>query len=115
MVLSRNLDVGSVFAAKFCPDSTMQLAVGGSQGEYRIWDMSTNAGVRATFGDASVQASSVVEKPLVGVQNDDDEGDDDDDDNNEEAVLREMHADIKSDDDDEDDDDDDEEMASDDE
>ncbi|KAI8321625.1 periodic tryptophan protein-like protein [Martensiomyces pterosporus] len=91
MVISRNLDVGSVFAAKFCPDAAMLLAVAGSQGESRIWDMSTNSGVRDVFGDAAVRASAVKEKPLVGVQHDDE---DDDEDDNEQAVITEMHGDI---------------------
>ncbi|KAJ2084458.1 rRNA-processing protein, partial [Coemansia sp. S100] len=113
MVISRNLDVGSVFAARFCPDEPMLMAVGGSNGESRIWDMSTNADVRSTFGDATVRAVPVVEKPLVGLQKDEDADDDEDD--NPDAVIAEMHGDVmqpleakpSDDDDDEEDDDDD--------
>ncbi|KAJ1965065.1 rRNA-processing protein [Dipsacomyces acuminosporus] len=114
MVISRNLDVGSVFAAKFCPDASMLLAVAGSQSESRIWDMSTNADVRNIFGDEAIRASAVKEKPLVGVQEDENEEDDEDD--NEEAVIREMHGDVvqsegamegEDDEDDEDEDEDD--------
>ncbi|KAJ2161950.1 rRNA-processing protein [Coemansia sp. RSA 552] len=76
MVLSRNLDVGSVFAAKFCPDEPMLLAIGGSSGESKIWDLSTNAHMRSTYGDAQTQAAVVREKPVMGVQRDDDDNDD---------------------------------------
>ncbi|KAJ2251321.1 rRNA-processing protein [Coemansia sp. RSA 455] len=117
MVISRNLDVGSVFAARFCPDEPMLMAVGGSNGESRIWDMSTNADVRSTFGDATVRAVPVVEKPLVGLQKDEDADDDEDD--NPDAVIAEMHGDVmqpleakpSDEDDDEDDDEDEEEDA----
>ncbi|KAJ2765651.1 rRNA-processing protein, partial [Coemansia nantahalensis] len=64
LVLSRNPDVGSVFAARFCPDEPMLLAVGGSNGESRVWDMSTNASIRSIFGDDSVKANPVREKPM---------------------------------------------------
>ncbi|KAJ2004380.1 rRNA-processing protein [Coemansia thaxteri] len=89
MVISRNLDVGSVFAARFCPDESMLVAVAGSKGESRIWDMSSNADVRATFGDASARsAGPVAEKPLVGLQHDDDDEQEEQD-----AVIAEMHGD----------------------
>ncbi|KAJ2818511.1 rRNA-processing protein, partial [Coemansia furcata] len=115
MVISRNLDVGSVFAARFCPDEPMLMAVGGSNGESRIWDMSTNADVRATFGDATARTVPVAEKPLVGLQKDDDVDDDEDD--NQDAVIAEMHGEVmqpmeakpSDDDEDEDEDEDDEE------
>ncbi|KAJ2744348.1 rRNA-processing protein [Coemansia sp. BCRC 34301] len=109
MVISRNLDVGSVFAARFCPDEPMLMGVAGSKGESKIWDMSTNADVRSTFGDATVRSMPVAEKPLVGLQPDDDADDDEDD--NQDAVIAEMHGDVmqpleaKSSDDDDDDDD----------
>lgn len=88
MVISRNLDVGSVFAAQFCPDEPMLMAVGGSNGESRIWDMSTNADVRKTFGDAQVRATVVKEKPLVGLQQGEDEDEDEEEDA--EAVIAEI-------------------------
>ncbi|KAJ2617073.1 rRNA-processing protein [Coemansia sp. RSA 1365] len=89
MVVSRNPDVGGVFATKFCPDEPMLLAIGGSSGETRIWDMSTNPHIRSTFGDATVQANPVQEKPLLGLQgSENNDGDDDDD--NAEAVIAEL-------------------------
>ncbi|KAJ2764415.1 rRNA-processing protein [Coemansia nantahalensis] len=89
LVLSRNPDVGSVFAARFCPDEPMLLAVGGSNGESRVWDMSTNASIRSIFGDDSVKANPVREKPMVRVSNSDGEDDDDD---VPEAVIAELRG-----------------------
>ncbi|KAI7824490.1 WD40-repeat-containing domain protein [Kickxella alabastrina] len=115
MVISRNLDVGNVFAASFCPDETMLMAVAGSKGETRIWDISTNAAVRSIFGDASIRTLPVVEKPLVSIV---DEADGDEDDTRE-AIIAEMHGDVMEpveavSEDDEDDDDEDDEEAEDD-
>ncbi|KAI9473342.1 rRNA-processing protein [Coemansia sp. RSA 1821] len=90
MVLSRNPDVGSVFAAQFCPDEPMLLAVAGSNGESRVWDLATNAQVRSTFGDAAFAAKPVQEKPLVGIQHDEDE--DEDAENSHEAVIAELRG-----------------------
>ncbi|KAJ1822842.1 rRNA-processing protein [Coemansia sp. RSA 2598] len=111
MVISRNLDVGNVFAARFCPDEPMLVAVGGSNGESRIWDLSTNAQVRAAFGSADIRAAPVKEKPLVRIADDDDEDADEDD--TREAVIAEMYGEdvagavgeVSQDDDDDDEDD----------
>ncbi|KAJ2713487.1 rRNA-processing protein [Coemansia spiralis] len=89
LVVSRNPDVGSVFATRFCPDEPMLLAIGGSNGESRVWDMSTNPGVRSIFGDAAVKANPVREKPMVRVSNSDGEDDDDD---IPEAVIAELRG-----------------------
>ncbi|KAJ2779870.1 rRNA-processing protein [Coemansia javaensis] len=111
LVVSRNPDVGSVFAARFCPDEPMLVALAGSNGESRIWDMSTNASVRAVFGDAAVRANPVREKPMVRVQGRNDGEDDDDD--VPEAVIAELRGGAadpgrsSSEDEDEDEDDDD--------
>ncbi|TQS31723.1 hypothetical protein Golomagni_07986, partial [Golovinomyces magnicellulatus] len=45
MVVTRNLDVGKVFAATFAPDPEVafRLAVAGSSGSMNVWDTSTNA------------------------------------------------------------------------
>ncbi|KAJ2720272.1 rRNA-processing protein [Coemansia sp. Benny D115] len=83
MVLSRNLDVGNVFAARFCPDEPMLAAVAGSNGEARIWDLSTNATMRSVFGNAEVKSQIVEEKPLVGISREDD----DDDENSEDERI----------------------------
>ncbi|RIA96897.1 WD40-repeat-containing domain protein [Glomus cerebriforme] len=59
MVTSRDLGVGKVFTAQFCPDSPFQLAVAGSEGKVFIWDLSSNAGIRNSFkGRSNVPFSS---------------------------------------------------------
>ena len=51
MVVSRNLDVGRVFATQFAPDPEVAftLSVAGSKGRIQLWDTSTNAAVRNVF------------------------------------------------------------------
>ncbi|KAJ2701781.1 rRNA-processing protein [Coemansia sp. IMI 203386] len=90
MVISRNPDVGSVFAVRFCPDEPMLVAVGGSSGESRIWDLASNAQIRAVFGGADTQAAVVKEKPMVGIAADDDADADEDD--THEAIIAEMYG-----------------------
>lgn len=95
MVVSRNLDVGKVFATTFAPDPEVafRLAVAGSHGSMHVWDTSTNAAVRQVFGQRIPAQSSkdAGEDRLVGVDEDetssdseegeeDDEKDSDDDD-----------------------------------
>lgn len=95
MVVSRNLDVGKVFATTFAPDPEVafRLAVAGSHGSMHVWDTSTNASVRKAFSQRMPeQGSKQVEDRTVGVAEDEtdsdseegaeeeDEDDDDDDD-----------------------------------
>lgn len=73
MVVSRNLDVGKVFSAKFGPDPEVnfRLSVAGSKGSMQIWDTSTNAAVRNAFATRiSWAASSNKEERIVGVGED---------------------------------------------
>ncbi|KAK4700069.1 periodic tryptophan protein 1, partial [Phenoliferia sp. Uapishka_3] len=51
LVTSRDLGVGKVFSASFCPDDATTLAVAGSKANLQIWDLATNPGVRSVFGD----------------------------------------------------------------
>ena len=85
MVVSRNLDVGKVFAATFAPDAEVafRLAVAGSQGTMHVWDTSTNAAVRKAFADRVPEGKEEgKEDRLVGVQDDsEEEGSDDDEEN----------------------------------
>ena len=48
LVVSRNMEVGRIFAAYFAPDSEVafRLSVAGSRGQLQVWDTSTNASVR---------------------------------------------------------------------
>ncbi|RUP04125.1 WD40-repeat-containing domain protein [Jimgerdemannia flammicorona] len=49
MVTSRDLGLGKIFSASFCPDAPFHLAVAGSKGQVQVWDLSSNAGVRRAF------------------------------------------------------------------
>ena len=51
MVVSRNLEVGRIFAAQFAPDPEVafRLSVAGSKGRLQVWDISTNPSVRKVF------------------------------------------------------------------
>ncbi|PTB46589.1 uncharacterized protein TrAFT101_003962 [Trichoderma asperellum] len=73
LVVSRNLDVGKVFATSFAPDPEVafRLAVAGSSGSMHVWDTSTNPGVRSAFGQrVPALKEGVSEDRLVGVMND---------------------------------------------
>jgi periodic tryptophan protein 1 len=84
LVVSRDLGVGKVFSASFCPEDPTTLAVAGSRGSLQLWDSATNAGVRRAFGprlaelgkDASHKNSDGVVRL---VDDDDGEGENDDD------------------------------------
>ncbi|KEY72558.1 hypothetical protein S7711_05629 [Stachybotrys chartarum IBT 7711] len=85
MVVSRNLDVGKVFATSFAPDPEVafRLAVAGSAGSMHVWDTSTNAGVRQVFADRVPSlADRDVEDRLVGVEQDEEESSDEEDETN---------------------------------
>lgn len=73
LVVSRNLDVGKVFATSFAPDPEVafRLAVAGSSGSMHVWDTSTNPGVRSVFGQrVPALKEGVSEDRLVGVMDD---------------------------------------------
>jgi periodic tryptophan protein 1 len=73
LVVSRNLDVGKVFATTFAPDPEVafRLAVAGSSGSMHVWDTSTNPGVRAAFAHrVPALKEGITEDRLVGVIDD---------------------------------------------
>lgn len=81
MVISRNLDVGKVFATTFAPDNEVgfRLAVAGSNGKLQVWDTSTNPFVRQVFAQRlPALPDGAVEDRLVGLQEKDDEDEDED-------------------------------------
>ncbi|KAI2473524.1 WD40 repeat-like protein [Annulohypoxylon bovei var. microspora] len=80
MVVSRNLDVGKVFATNFAPDAEVafRLAVAGSKGTMHVWDTSTNAAVRQAFAHKiSDKVDGDVAERLIGVEEDESSSDDD--------------------------------------
>ncbi|OAA42678.1 transducin family protein [Metarhizium rileyi] len=73
MVVSRNLDVGKVFATTFAPDAEVgfRLAVAGSNGNMQVWDTSTNAAVRKVFAQkVPAPKDDATEDRLIGVEED---------------------------------------------
>jgi periodic tryptophan protein 1 len=79
MVVSRNLEVGRVFAAQFGPDAEVafRLSVAGSKGVLQVWDTSTNAAVRHAFaGKANLPQGKVKKERLIKVNDDNSEDDD---------------------------------------
>ncbi|PHH69290.1 hypothetical protein CDD82_7859 [Ophiocordyceps australis] len=82
MIVSRNLDVGKVFATSFAPDAEVafRLAVAGSSGSMHVWDTSTNAGVRSAFSQrVPAWTGNAVEDRLVGVDDDSSSSSDEED------------------------------------
>ncbi|KAK4058688.1 rRNA-processing protein [Microbotryomycetes sp. JL221] len=83
LVTARDLGVGKVFSASFCPDDATTLAVAGSKANLQIWDTSTNAGVRTVFGDRLKAIGKSLDKTgsgIVALQDDNDDVSDGDDD-----------------------------------
>ena len=72
LVISRDLDVGKVFATTFAPDPEVgfRLAVAGSHGSMHVWDTSTNASVRKAFTHRVPEQGEKSEDRLVGVEED---------------------------------------------
>lgn len=78
MVVSRDLEVGKVFAANFAPDTEVafRLAVAGSKGAVQVWDTSTNKAVREAFATRvklPTPADGEVKERLVRINQDDEE------------------------------------------
>ncbi|RFU76137.1 rrna processing pwp1 [Trichoderma arundinaceum] len=87
LVVSRNLDVGKVFATTFAPDPEVafRLAVAGSSGSMHVWDTSTNPGVRSAFAQrVPAPREGVAEDRLVGVNEDESSSSEDEGDGNNE-------------------------------
>ncbi|EXJ84804.1 hypothetical protein A1O3_05476 [Capronia epimyces CBS 606.96] len=85
MVVSRNLDVGRVFAVQFAPDPEVafRLSVAGSKGQLQVWDISTNPSVRNVFaGKVKLPETTGKERFVAINDNGDDESDDDVEDEN---------------------------------
>ena len=90
MVLSRDLGIGKIFAAKFSPNDPLTLAAAGSAGQLQVFNALSNAGVRKTFGDRLRKLEGEQKVDLDGTEpsrgdgivriEDDDEDEDDDDD-----------------------------------
>jgi periodic tryptophan protein 1 len=69
MVLSRDLDLGKIFTTQFGPDPevAMRVAVAGSAGSIKVWDLSTSNAARKAFGVSGRAKETVEEGKVVGV------------------------------------------------
>lgn len=82
MVVSRDFDLGKIFSARFAPDKEVgfRLAVAGSKGVVKVWDTSTNAGVRRAFAGKIAGAvgggREEREERIVGAAEDSSDGSD---------------------------------------
>jgi periodic tryptophan protein 1 len=79
MILSRDLDLGKIFSTQFAPDAdvAMRVAVAGSTGSIKVWDLSTSNAARKAFGIASRSNERVEEGKVVGVVEDKDDEEED--------------------------------------
>ncbi|KAJ3169567.1 hypothetical protein HDU88_000758 [Geranomyces variabilis] len=87
-LVSRDLDLGKIFATSFSPDAPFAISAAGSKGKVLVWNLEDNAGVRRAFGSSSnsgpAQARAAPRKELTAVASDDEQDDED-----EELVLPE--------------------------
>jgi periodic tryptophan protein 1 len=79
MVVSRNVEVGRIFAAYFAPDRevSFRLSVAGSKGQLQVWDTSTNAGVRHAFANRVKMPDTGKKERFVAATHSSDEESDD--------------------------------------
>jgi periodic tryptophan protein 1 len=85
MVLSRDLDLGKIFTVQFGPDPevSMRVAVAGSMGSIKVWDLSTSSVARKAFGVRGRSKETVEEGNVVGISEDKEEESDGDEDQGE--------------------------------
>lgn len=50
LLVAKDLGVGAVFAARFCPEAPRLVVAGGSKGTAAVWDLGTSAEVAAALG-----------------------------------------------------------------
>lgn len=83
IVVSRNLDVGRVFSARFGPDPevSFRLAVAGSKGSLQVWDTSTNTAVRNAFAKQNAMPDRGTTERLIRVDENSGESEEEDDEN----------------------------------
>lgn len=83
MIVSRKLEVGRVFCARFAPDPevSFRLAVAGSKGSLQVWDTSTNAAIRNVFAGKTATPDEGMSERLIMVNASGDESDEEDEEN----------------------------------
>jgi periodic tryptophan protein 1 len=85
MVLSRDLDLGKIFTTQFGPDPevSMRVAVAGSTGSIKVWDLSTSSAARKAFGVSGRSKEAVEEGKVVGISEEKEEESEEDQDQGE--------------------------------
>lgn len=90
LVLSRDLGLGKIFAAKFSPNDPLTLAAAGSAGQVQVFNALSNPAVRKTFGDRLRKLTGEQKVDLDGTEPSRGDGivriQDDDDDEDEEEM-----------------------------
>ncbi|EST09911.1 WD40 repeat [Kalmanozyma brasiliensis GHG001] len=94
LVLSRDLGLGKIFAAKWSPDDPLTLAAAGSAGQVQVFNALSNAAVRKTFGDRLRTLTGAQKVDLDGSEPSRGDGivriqDDDEDDEDEAEDMQE--------------------------
>ncbi|KAI8827223.1 WD40-repeat-containing domain protein [Fimicolochytrium jonesii] len=106
-LVSRDLDLGRVFATTFSPDAPYTIAAAGSKGKVLVWNLENNAGVRRAFNakrsDAEAEVAAPPRKEITGVESD---GEGEEDEDEEEGVPMEGGEGMEVDDDEEESDED---------
>ncbi|KAI9094615.1 WD40-repeat-containing domain protein [Phlyctochytrium arcticum] len=98
-LVSRDLNLGKVFAVNFSPDSPYSVATAGSNGKVLVWNLESNAGVRRAFGPAQFNGapeaeSKITRKEVTEVESDG-EGEHDDDEEEDEGMQMEAEEDAE--------------------
>jgi periodic tryptophan protein 1 len=75
------LDLGKIFSIQFGPDPevSMRVAVAGSAGSIKVWDLSTSNTARKAFGVSGRAKELVEDGKVVGVTEVEDEEEDEGD------------------------------------
>ncbi|KAI8919859.1 WD40-repeat-containing domain protein [Powellomyces hirtus] len=84
-LVSRDLDLGKIFATSFSPNAPFTIAAAGNKGKVLVWNLEDNAGIRRAFSgpqhNNSTTTSSSTPKPprkeLTAVESDDEQDEED--------------------------------------
>jgi periodic tryptophan protein 1 len=92
LILSRDLDLGKIFSTQFAPDPevAMRVAVAGSSGSIRVWDLSTSSSARKAFGISGKAKETMEEGKVVSVTENDEENEEDEPEDGENGAWEKM-------------------------
>jgi periodic tryptophan protein 1 len=78
MVVSREMDVGRIFAATFCPDQPSMVAISGTKGSVALWNLSAINGVVKAFGSVMEEKEKKEKKEILMPESDSDQSEHED-------------------------------------